>query len=292
MHAILALLLMGPPQAAPAHDRAFWQQIVKAKFDLPAGESAPKLAQELLGLLASPDPELRDDLAFTILTSWIYDKKLLGPEDLRPIVQVLQGNLRRGIATPGNDEVFRRSFSALTLSVVAARDNTTPFLTAEEYASLVDEALAYLRDEQDARGFDGRKGWVHAAAHTADLLKFLARNPRLRAVDQSRLLTAVLDKQRSVMAPLAQGEDERLARIAISIVRRDDFDRDGFRAWLTRAQAAAVFPSPPTVETLAAQQNARHLLAALWAELSADQRPSEGADFARVALRETIKKLF
>jgi hypothetical protein len=35
MHAILALLLMGPPQAAPAHDRAFWQQIVKAKFDLP-----------------------------------------------------------------------------------------------------------------------------------------------------------------------------------------------------------------------------------------------------------------
>jgi hypothetical protein len=41
-----------------------------------------------------------------------------------------------------------------------------------------------------------------------------------------------------------------------------------------------------------AQQNVRHLLSALWTELSADERPSEGADFARTALRDTIKKLF
>jgi hypothetical protein len=292
MHAILALLLLGSPQAGPTHDKAFWREVAKAKFEVPAGETAATLAPELVGHLASPDPELRDDLAFTILTSWIYDKKLLGPEALRPLVQTLQANLRRGIATPGTDEVFRRSFSALTLSVVAARDNATPFLTPEEFASLLDASLAYLRDEQDTRGFDGRKGWVHTAAHTADLLKFLARNPKLRAVDQSRLLTAVLDKQRAVTAPLAQGEDERLARVAMSIVRREDFDRDGFGAWLTRAQAAATFPKPPTVETLVAQQNARHLLSALWTELSADERPSEGADFARTALRETIKKLF
>jgi hypothetical protein len=176
--------------------------------------------------------------------------------------------------------------------VVAARDNVTPFLTPDEYASLLDAALAYLRDEQDTRGFDARKGWVHTAAHTADLLKFLARNPRLRGVDQSRLLTAVLDKQQSVTAPLAQGEDERLARVAISVVRREDFDREGFRAWLTRAQAAAAFPNPPSADALIAQQNVRHLISALWAELTADERPSEGADFARTLLRETIKKLF
>ena len=43
---------------------------------------------------------------------------------------------------------------------------------------------------------------------------------------------------------------------------------------------------------LRAQQNVRHLLTALWTELSVDERPSEGADVARQALRETLKTLF
>ena len=288
---ILSLILLLSPQPGP-HGKAFWQEVAKAKFEVPAGESAPRLAPELVELLSSPDPELRDDLGFTILASWIYDKKLLGPDELRPMLRTLQGNLRYGIATPGNDDVFRRSFAALTLSVVAARENVTPFMTDEEYASLLDAALAYLRDEQDTRGFDGRRGWVHTAAHTADLLKFLARHPKLRAVDQSRLLTALLDKQRSVTAPLANGEDERLARVAISIVRRTDFDREGFRAWTTRMQTVAAFPNPPAVESLMAQQNVRRLLTALWAELTADERPSDGADFAKTLVRDTIKKLF
>ena len=59
-------------QAAPAHDKAFWRAIAAAKFDVPAGATAPKLAAELLATLGSPDPELRDDLALSILTSWIY----------------------------------------------------------------------------------------------------------------------------------------------------------------------------------------------------------------------------
>jgi hypothetical protein len=102
----------------------------------------------------------------------------------------------------------------------------------------------------------------------------------------------MLAKNRDAPAPFSQGEDERMARIAISIARRADFDRDGFRAWLTPAQAAATFPSPPGPDTLRTQQNVRHLLAALWTELSVDERPSEGADAAKQALRDVLKALF
>ena len=90
----------------------------------------------------------------------------------------------------------------------------------------------------------------------------------------------------------SQGEDERMARVAISIARRADFDRDGFRAWLADAKTAAAFPNPATVDALRAQQNVRHLLMALWTELSVDERPSEGAEFAKSALREVLKGLF
>jgi hypothetical protein len=133
---------------------------------------------------------------------------------------------------------------------------------------------------------------MHSAAHTSDLLKFLARNARLPVAAQSRILSALLAKNRDSLAPFSQGEDERMARVAISMARRADFDRDGFRAWLGAAQAAAKFPSPATADALRAEQNVRHLLAALWTELSVDDRPSDGADFAKAALRDALKALF
>jgi hypothetical protein len=83
-----------------------------------------------------------------------------------------------------------------------------------------------------------------------------------------------------------------MARVVISIVRRADFDRDAFRAWLTSAASIATFPTTVSVASLRAEQNMRHLLAALSTELSTDERPSEGADFAREALKATLKTLF
>ena len=277
---------------APVHDKPFWQAIVKTQFEVPTGETAPGLAGELLTHLGSPDPELRDDLADTILTSWIYDKKLLGPDDLRPLMVTLRQNLRRGIDTTDTDATLGRSFSALTLAIVAARENVTPFMTAVEYSEILESALTYFHDERDTRGYDAQRGWIHSAAHTADLLKFLARSPKLPAPAQTRILTALLTKNRDARAPFSQREDERMARVVISIVRRDDFDRGAFTGWLDAAKDTASFPKTPTVDQLRAHQNVRHLLTALWAELSADERPSAGADFARGALRDAIKKLY
>lgn len=55
------------PQASPSHDRQFWRDIAKNKYAVPQGQSPFILAQELSSYFASPDPELRDDLAYSIL---------------------------------------------------------------------------------------------------------------------------------------------------------------------------------------------------------------------------------
>jgi hypothetical protein len=287
-HLVLCVALA----AAAPHPKGYWQAIARNKFAPPAGVTAAELAPELVAALASPDPELRDDLAETILTSWIYRTKLLGPGDLRPMIATLRANLRKGIGETGTDGVLLRSFSALTLSVIAARDTEAPFLTAAEQADLLRSALDYFRDEHDIRGFDATRGWMHSAAHTSDLLKFLARSAQLAPGAQPRILDALAAKNRDAASPFSQGEDERMARIVISIVRRADFDRAAFSAWLEGMAKAAAFPEPATVASLRAQQNARHLLSALFTELSADERPSEGAEFSRTALREALKKLF
>ncbi|MEO6237269.1 MAG: DUF2785 domain-containing protein [Vicinamibacterales bacterium] len=279
-------------QAVPVHPKTFWRAVAEAKFEVPAGQTAATLTPELTAALGSPDPELRDDLAFATLSNWIYRRRLLTPDDLRPMVRTLQDNLRSGIGETGTDAVLLRSFSALTLSVIAARDNEEPFLTADEYSRLLDSAISYFHDERDTRGFDADKGWMHSVAHTSDLLKFLARNTRLPVAGQARLLSAILLKTHDTPAVFAEGEDERMARVVISVVRRSDFDRAPFRQWLGAAATAAAFPKTPDSATLRAQQNVRHLLTSLWTELSVDERPSEGADFAKSALRDMLKGLF
>src|SRR4026209_292401 len=143
MRTAVACLVLIPLLAQSGHGQEYWRGIVDAKFEVPAGETAAKLAGELVTRLGDVDPVMRDDLAFTILTSWIYDKKLLGPDDLRPIVRTLDGNLSREAGAAGTEPGFLRSFSALTLSVIAARDNAAPFLGEDEFHRLLDSALDY-----------------------------------------------------------------------------------------------------------------------------------------------------
>ena len=102
----------------------------------------------------------------------------------------------------------------------------------------VDDALAYLRDERDLRGLEPRVGWIHATAHTADLLKFLARDARFAPTDHARLLDAAWSKLTGPGTPVfTHAEDERLAAALVSVVRRDDFDPPSLDPWLARFTA-------------------------------------------------------
>ncbi len=278
---------------APTHDKEFWRAVAKNEGKLPAGLQPRALAPELIDDLASTDAELRDGLAYDVLLLWIY-KGALTPDEIRPLMSTLLANLRAGVGENDTDGVFRRSYSALILSLIVARNNEQPppFLTPEEYRILLDAALAYLADEKDERGFDPQKGWVHSVAHTADLLKFLARDPRLTPADQTRVLDGLRAKLHAATAAYTHGEDERLARVVIALARRDDLDKEALSTWVQGVTLDATFLETPTPEGLRLTVNAHHLLTGLCAELSVDGRPSAGLDFLRPLVREALRKMF
>lgn len=287
---LVALLLAAVSTAplAAQHDRAYWRTIKTNKFEVPAGASAPALAAELSTLFASPDPELRDELAFEILASWISEKRVLTPDQIRPLMAAWTANLQRGIGEANNDGVLQRSFSALALSTVAARDTADPFLTSAEHGALLSAALKYLESERDLRGFDDRLGWIHATAHTADLVKFLARSPHLKPADQRAILDAVKRKMRESSVVFTFGEDERLARAIGSIIIRQDFDLDGFRAWVT-AIASPPLDQRTTEANLRARQNPLNLLSKLAVLLSRQPTLPPDAEAARKAVLAAAK---
>ncbi|MGE5592023.1 MAG: DUF2785 domain-containing protein, partial [Bacillota bacterium] len=171
-------------------DRDFWRRVRQQDFAVPGPESPQSLAPELESYLGSPDPELRDDLAYMILGTWI-ERGHLSTEYMRQLTDRMLANLERGLGEPESDGVFRRSFSALILTELVLKDAEGPFWSPEEARRVMEGALSYLRQERDLRGYVPGKGWAHSVAHTADLLRALAANPRLERAHLEQLMEAI-----------------------------------------------------------------------------------------------------
>jgi hypothetical protein len=276
---------------ASAHDRQYFRDIAAHKFAVPPGASAAALAPELIVWLGSPDPELRDTLAYTILDSWIGHAQLTDAQLLSLLPQ-LQHNLTIAIGGSGTDSVFQRSYSALILASFAERDLQQPFLSPSQYRALLVSALAYLRDERDNRGFDPVKGWVHSTAHTADLLANLARNPRFTPADQPAVFSSIDQRLRSATTIYTYGEQDRLAVALLCVITRQDFALAGFQSWLDSVQQDSVVwqKDLPDPIQLALFENHNYLLEAMLARMPTQTPLSPAATQARDAVRALLRK--
>ncbi|MCC7014555.1 MAG: DUF2785 domain-containing protein [Planctomycetes bacterium] len=278
-------------QSGSPHDFA---AIVDAGYAPPEGVQPFDIVLDLGDLLGSTDPLERDEWAYGISAQWIVRRGLLAPDELRELALRWCENLRVGLGEKDRDSVFLRSFSALSLSLIAARDLQQPFLDANEVRALVDRALEYAARERDRRDFDPVHGWIHATAHTADWLKFLARN---RHVDAARL-RAMLDAVGGMIAgdavrAYSMGEDERLARALAAVVAREELDP---RAWCGFLDALVELVARTRAQGFsetgfAVEQNVLHVLRALYASLSAADGSPEHVQLARDATLRALARL-
>lgn len=291
---VAAALLLASPAAGspPARDRAFWTSLAAKDFAVPEGESPGALALEVAGLLSSPDPALRDGVGYEALARWVWRDGLVPPADLEKLRLRLQEALKMGLGATSADSAYGRSFSAIGLSILAAADLKTPWMTQEAFDDLLAAAVAYLLAEKDVRGFDPGGGWVHATAHTADLLKFLARSPRLTPAGQARIVAAVASRLKTAEVVFTWGEDERLAQALLSVARRKDLDPKPFETWFAAlaAENTALWKNGAAIDPAAyvpvrAQKQALVHLAALLAREEAPPEP------LRTALNEALAKL-
>jgi len=284
----------GPATTAQVHDRAYWKAIVDADFAVPEGASVRDLLLELSGHLGSPDHEWRDTFAYGIPAAWIDRDRRVDDATLRVLMDLWMRNLRIDIGESGNESVLLRSFSALDLSLIAALDNQASFLTREEVGRLLDAALDYMARERDMRGFVPGTGWHHSVAHTADLLKFLGRSPKIDAAGAQRILAAIGLKTGAATTVWIWGEDDRLAAAVISLLRRPDVDTASFAAFADRFAAARhqVWENEAGIdpERYAAAHNGRNLLAALEVRLALAE-PFPARDRTRAAVLAALKGL-
>ncbi len=218
-------------------DRALWESIVDADAEVPPGRTAAELLPSLLDLLSEEDPYLRDEVGYGLLARWVVQDHILGREQLRYAVERLVPDLRLGLDgdDPGDPDrlAVRRSYSALALALLAFRDVEDRFLDRAEVHGLLDAGIEYLLDEPDRRGYVPTVGWINATAHTADLLKFLVRNPLTGQAEHRRVLETLQTLLTRATGPVfVDDEEDRLVLVVVDVIGRETIGDDELSDWI------------------------------------------------------------
>jgi hypothetical protein len=217
--------------------------------------------------------------------------------ELWDIANHLLQNLSVGLGEQQSDTVFLRSFSILILTEIIYFDLTHPSFTDVEVQKIVEQALDYFKSEQDLRGFDLEKGWIHAVAHSADLFFVLARNRYASVSDLESIMYALQEK---ITAPVVHiylyDEEQRLVRTTMGVLERNLLNLPFLTTWLEylmhpvgRVALSESFESGKLMEVVRSQaetcarHNTRSFLYSLYFQLRypgfanltlVDQRPA------------------
>jgi hypothetical protein len=194
-----------------------WRAVIDAGFRLPEGLSQQAAVGELATMLGDPDPVVRDELGYTVLAHLVPDLD-------EAVCRRLGDELADRLAAP---DLHVRSFAALALAPIVER--------GVFQAAWLDRFEAWYPREQDLRGWDAESGWLHAAAHGADLLGVFGLHP---SVMPARMLNLAVERLRAPTDYVfAEMEDSRLAHgIALTLTRPELSPAESI-GWLDRVEA-------------------------------------------------------
>ena len=192
-----------------------WTTIRANDFALPDDAPVAPLLAELVEMLASPDPEVRDGIAYPALATWI-DGGVVPDDRIRPLGDEMAARL-------ADERTWARTFAPLVLAVIVARRGVVE-------PAWVDAFERWYAAETDLRGHDAQLGWLHAVAHGADLLGELGVRPevsprRMLDLAATRLLTPLEEVWRDQ-------EHDRLAHAVGTVLTRPDLAPEDAEGWL------------------------------------------------------------
>jgi hypothetical protein len=272
-------------------ESTFWERVVAEGHKVPPDRPLAELTTELTSMLGETDPRRRDGIGYSVLATWVstgvYDDLLEGLGD------GMTAGLRRGLGESGTDTVFRRSFSALVLAEVVGRSNQAGRVSPETLMRWGDRVFGWFVRENDLRGYVPGKGWAHAVAHGADVLRALADNDAMGRLELTVLLDVIADR---LMTPtterLVHGEDDRLAAATMAVLRRNVLGLEVLEPWLARvADGAVMNDADDSVDPFLVTGNVQAYLRALHLQLALAPRPPGVRADLLLALIGLLKKV-
>jgi hypothetical protein len=222
------------------------QTIASDNYKVPTRPELYPLVLAMGTYTGSLDPELRDDLIYMTMATWI-ERNVFESKDLQEILMVSlnEQHLFLGLGERESDTVFTRTFSMLIIAAVLDAHRRHPFLPASELQVIKHKLLRYLDGEKDLRGYVPVKGWAHSIAHAADALDELVQCDAFDADDLQEVLTAMRSLIGTGETVYICEEDERLVTAVLSAWQRAEISDEDIIKWLealTPIEDGSLFP--------------------------------------------------
>lgn len=176
------------------------------------------LLKEMVQQLASTNPTIRDRYVYSTFVEWISYDTITEEEMALLFRYVLEEQmLTRSLGEEKTDDVFARSYSALLMATLIAKDAMRPFLEKRQLELLFENVGYYLDRERDVRYEVGDKGLAHSVAHFADLNRVAIQHPSYSMVHSARTLQAIANNcwKGDVWT---NDEDERFVSVILALV--------------------------------------------------------------------------
>jgi hypothetical protein len=265
-------------------NKAGWQQIIDNEYRLSDAHDLGTLTDDLLNYLDSSDAELRDTISYSVFARWIISHQYYTNQQMVHLVNLLIPKLSQSLGNHDDDTVFGRSYAASILSLLAYQEDRFGFMPEALAKTLLDEAHNYLIAERDHRAYVEGKGWANACSHTADLLKFLARNPVIQVEDARRIMDTIAEKviiQTNYV--YHHDEDERLAQVVMAVMDLSLLTALELEDWLKHFRdwnASRSLEDGYNPIYHATYQNIKNFLRSLYLQMQlADSIPIDAVDF-------------
>jgi hypothetical protein len=189
-----------------------WPAVLENGLEVPEDVAREDLYVALTGMLAAPDPAVRDDTAYPVLATWVARGEFDG------MLHRIGDDM---VARLWHPEIQARTFATLILGWAVRRDALTGELDDGTVRRWREAFAAWWGGETDLRGWDDDLGWLHAVAHGADTVRAFGRSPRLDDEELAGLLALVVARVLDSGDYLyAHAEDDRLAYAVATILGR------------------------------------------------------------------------
>ena len=251
-------------------------------------ESYFKLAIAMLHGIGSIDKVLRDELIYELLATWIYEERFTKNELEQLLYISIDRNqlfYRLDTEDGEEDDVFKRSFSALIAATILNHNNEKNFLSKTILTEVKDRMIQYMLNEKDKRGYVDEKGWAHSVAHTADALDALSECLQFEEEDLEEILQVIKIKVCTGDYVYIDEENERMVTVIQTILTRNILSEEVIMAWIKSFKIEK--PSVWSIESFHMKVNVKGFLRSLYFRLLEAENTQ---DILKV-IKNTLSKL-
>lgn len=224
------------------------------------------LAKSMLDNIGHPNSAIRDDLIYPCL-GHLFNDGHFSEAELTKYAYILidDAHLMYDINNTKFNSVLTRSFSLLQLAIILNVHRRDAIINKKTIKDIYKKFMMYFKQETVFEGYNDTVGWIHAIAHSADVIDEFVQIQWFEEPELTEMFDTICDKMKQSNHLFNFNEDERMVTALTHGIKRNMISQTELKAWISRfATNTETLPVPNSIYL---KKNIKQLLRSLYFSL-------------------------